>query len=101
MSSRPSGGSRILAAVNSAAVNSALRASLGSCFSPDMCPGVGLQDHMAALFLVSKEPPYCSPEFVYQYAFLLTVREGSLLSNPLQHLLLWGFLMIAILTGVR
>ena len=32
----------------------------GSCFSPDICLGVGLQDyHIVALFL--KEPPYCSP----------------------------------------
>ena len=35
----------------------------GSCFPLCICPGVGLQDYMVALFLVCffKEPPYCSP----------------------------------------
>ena len=32
----------------------------GSCFTPDMCPGLGLQGHMVALFLDFKELPYCS-----------------------------------------
>ena len=27
----------------------------GSCFSPDLCPRVGMQGHMVALFLVFKE----------------------------------------------
>ena len=30
-------------------------------FSQDICPGVGFLDHMIALFLVFKEPLYCSP----------------------------------------
>ena len=30
------------------------------CFSLDICPGVGLQGHMVALFLFIQEPPYCS-----------------------------------------
>ena len=30
------------------------------CFSPDICPGVGLLSRMVALFLVFKRPPFCS-----------------------------------------
>ena len=40
-------------------------------FSQDICPGVGFLDHMIALFLVFKEPLYCSP------------REGN--GTPLQY----------------
>ena len=29
----------------------------------DICPGVGLLDHMVTLFLVFWEPPYCFPGF--------------------------------------
>ena len=39
----------ILAIINSAAINNGVR-ELWS--SPDICPGVGWQDHMATLFLV-------------------------------------------------
>ena len=37
------------------------------CFSsfPDICPGVGLQDQMVALFLVFEEAPYRSPRLTY------------------------------------
>ena len=40
----------VLAIVNSAAVKCIY--PFRSCFSLDLCPGVGLQDHMVALFLV-------------------------------------------------
>ena len=30
----------------------------------DICPGVGLLDHMVTLFLVFKEPPYCCPIYI-------------------------------------
>ena len=44
----------ILAIVDSAAMNTGLNMNIRSCFSPDVCPGVGLQGHMLALFLVFK-----------------------------------------------
>ena len=51
-------------------------------FSSDM-PRVGLQDHMVSLFLVFfKEPPYCYPQWLYQFIFPPTVQEGSLFSTP-------------------
>ena len=43
----------VLAIRNSAAMNIGVHASFELCFSLDICPGVELQDHMVALFLVS------------------------------------------------
>ena len=55
----------VLATVNSAAVNTGCMYSFEPCFNLDICPGVGLQDHIIAVLLVFcfffKEPPYCSP----------------------------------------
>ena len=45
--------SQVLAIVNSAATNKKMHL-LGLCFSLAICPGVGLQGHMVALFLVFK-----------------------------------------------
>ena len=55
---------------------------LESEFSPDMCPGVGLLDHMATLFFFLKESPYCFPLWLHQFIFPSTVWEGSLFSTP-------------------
>ena len=53
------------------------------CFSLDICSKVGLLDHVVALFFIFffKKPPYCSPEWLYQFT---TGWEGSLLptSSP-------------------
>ena len=59
------GCSRVTAIVNSAAVNIGVDVSFQ--FSPDICPGVGLLDHMITLFLVY--PPW----WLYQFTFLPTV----------------------------
>ena len=50
----------VLAIVNGAAMNIQGHDPFRLCFSPDISTGVGLQGHMVALFLVFKEPPYCS-----------------------------------------
>ena len=42
---------RVLAIVNSAALNIGMHASFQIRLCQDICPGVGLLDHMAALFL--------------------------------------------------
>ena len=60
-------------------------------FSQDICPVVGLLGHMVVLFLVFKEPPYCSPQWLYQFTFPPTLQEGSLSPHPLQHLLFVDF----------
>ena len=53
----------VLAIVNSAAMNTGLECMypFELSFSPDICPGVGLLDHMVSLFLIFKELPYYSP----------------------------------------
>ena len=43
---------RVLANVNTAAMNTGVCVSFGIWFSPDICPEMGLQDHRVALFLV-------------------------------------------------
>ena len=50
----------VLAIVSSAAVKLGCMYLEFSSF-PDICPEVGLLDHMIALLLVFKERPYCSP----------------------------------------
>ena len=57
------GCSRVLAIVNSTAVNPGVHISSGLYFSVAISPGVGLQDHMIALFSVFKEPPYQSSAY--------------------------------------
>ena len=44
-------------------------------FSQRMCPVVGLLGYMVVLFLVFKESPYCSPQWLYQLTFPPTVQE--------------------------
>ena len=51
----------VLAIVNSAAWTLGCTYPFRSCFSPDICPGVGLLDHQATLLLGFVEPPYCYP----------------------------------------
>ena len=50
-------------------------------FSQGMYPVVGLVGHMAALFLVFEESPYCSPKWLYQFTLPPTVQEDSLFST--------------------
>ena len=42
----------VLAIVNSATMNTGVYVSFGPCFLLDICSGVGMQDHMVALFLM-------------------------------------------------
>ena len=42
----------VLAIVNSAAMNIGVNDLFELWFSPDICPGVGLLDHMVVIFLV-------------------------------------------------
>ena len=47
-------------------------------FFPNICPGMGLQDHMVTLFLVSKGIFVCSPGQSHQYPGMPPVaRRGS------------------------
>ena len=72
-------------------------------FSQGICPVVELLGHMVVLcFSFFKEPPYCSPYWLYQFTFLPTVQEGSLFFSPqlFQHLFFLDFLIMAILTDM-
>ena len=54
----------VLALVNSAVVNTGAHVSFGITVLLGVCPGMGLLDHMATLFLVQK-PPYCFPQWLH------------------------------------
>ena len=77
----------VLAIVNSAAMH---LSELQFCLW--ICPGVGLPDHVAILFLV-----FWGASILYS-AFPSTVSKSSLSPQPFQHLLCVDFLMMAILT---
>ena len=75
-----------------------------SCFSPDICPGVGVQGYMVALgssmfsFLRNRHT------FLHIVSTNLhTHQQGGRVPflQPLHHLLFVDFLMIVILTGVK
>ena len=70
-------------------------------FSLDICPGVGLVDHMACLFLVfwGNSLLFCigsTPIYIPTHSF-----GGFSLLQTLQHVLLTAFLMMAVLSRVR
>ena len=62
---------------------------------------MGFLGGMAILFSVLKESPHCSPQWLDQFALPPTVYDSFLFSTPSPTLLFVGFLMMAILTGLR
>ena len=69
-------------------------------FSPDTCPGLGLQDHKVTLFLVFKEPPTVLHSGCTNFHFHQQCGRAPFSPHPLQHLLFVDFLIMTILTGV-
>jgi len=77
----------VLAVVNSAAMDMGHMYLFDPCFSLDICPGLGLLDHMVAVFLVS-----CGKSMLFSimavpiYIYTRTVGElhqYSILANKL------------------
>ena len=67
----------ILAIVNSAAVNNGIHVSLNFGFLR-----VYTQDWDCCYSQISKESPYCLPQWLYQFTFPPIVQEHSLFSTP-------------------
>ena len=67
----------VLAVISSAAMNIGVYVSFQVSvlmFFPGVYPGVELLGHMLVLFLVFfKEPSYCFPQWLHQFAFPPTV----------------------------
>ena len=67
----------------------------------DICPGMGLVDHMVALFLDFWGPSILFSIWLHQFIFPPIAYEGSLFSTPSPAFIICRFLMIAILISVR
>ena len=71
------------AIVNSAAMNIEVHVSFRIVVFSGYMPSIGIAGSYGnSIFSFFKEPPYCSPNWLYQFTFPPTVQEGSLFSTP-------------------
>ena len=92
----------VLIIVNSAAVNTGVHVSFGIMVFFRCMPRSRIaQSYHSSIFSFFKEPPYSSPQWLYQFTSPTRVLEGSLLSTPSPAFIICRFLVMTILTGVR
>ena len=82
----------VLAIVNSAAVSIRCMYLFELWFSPDICPGVGLLDHMVILYLVFKGTSILFSILVINLYSYQQYRSACFCLHPLQLLLFVDFL---------
>ena len=73
----------VLAIVNRAAMNTVVHVSFWITVFSGYMPSSGIAgSYASSVFSFLKEPPYCSPSWLYQFTFPPTVQEGSLFCTP-------------------
>ena len=92
----------VLATVNSTPMNIRVHVSFWIMVFSGYAQEWGFRSYGSSVFSFLKEPPYCSPEWLYWFIFPPTMKEGFLFSTPSPAFIVYRFfLMMAILTSVR
>jgi len=90
----------VLALVNGDAVNIRVRVSFWIQFCLHVCPGVGLLDHTATLVFLRNLHTVLRRGYSSSYSYQ-QCRRAPFSPHLVQYLLVVGFAMVAVLTGVR
>ena len=72
---------QVLAIINNVVMNDQMHVFSNYSFSPDVCLGVDLLNHITSLLQLFKEPSYCFPSQLHKFTFPPTMQEGPLFSK--------------------